>query len=254
MKKLLMIVLLILLLIITSFLVLKNISIAGWTSKNIKNIEDVNKQLEEQIGIAIQKNEQEHPQSIERLEESIKQFKTTKEKYENKIKYISGDVELGVMQINRYKIEALWIALENHAKEENVELLLNVVQNSSLENSYNLEIAVVGEYNSIVDFLYDIEKDDELGFKVENFEMHQYRVKTTTSNPKQDFGTSEPFETTTTTKTEATGTDVVSSATDGQITVNTPTTEETVSYDPKWVEATFVVTNIEIDNINGEFN
>ena len=213
MKKLLMTLLLIILLVITCFLILKNISIVGWTSKGIKDIKQASKQLKEQINIAEQKNEQEYPQTVEKLEETIKKYEETKEKYENKISNISEDVELGVLNIKRYKIETLWITLENYAKEANIELLLDVVKNNVNEDSYNLEIAVVGEYINIVDFLYDIEKDEELNFKIENFEMHQYEEKITTD--------------------------------DG---------EEKILYDPTRVEATFVVNNIEIDNVNGEFN
>lgn len=254
MKKLLMTLLLVLLLIVTCFLIFKNISFAGWTSKSIKNIKEENQQLENQINIAVQKNEQEYPESIKKLEETIEQFEITKAKYDSKIQFASSELGIGIVEIRKYKIETLWIALENYAKEENVKLLLNIVQNPSLENVYNLEIAIVGEYDNIISFLYDIEDSDELNFKIENFEMHQYRVKTTTSDPEQNSGTSEPFNSTTTTTTSPVGKDVVSSATNGEITVDTPPTEEAVSYDPKWVEATFVVNDIQIDNIDGNFN
>lgn len=252
MKKVLMTLVLVVLLMITCFLTLNNISIAGWTSKSIKNIKAANKKLSEQTDIAIQKNKYEYPESVEKLEETIKLYETTKANYESKI--ATGDAELGMVKIKRYKIETLWITIENYAKARNIELLLNVVENNVSENSYNLEIAVVGEYSNIVDFLYDIEKDENLNFKIENFEMHQYRKKTTTTEGEEDVGTNEPFSSTITTKTEPTGTDAVSTATDGKITVATPNTEETVSYDPKWVEATFIINNVEIDNVNGEFN
>ena len=253
MKKVLMTLVLVELLIITCFLTLKNVSIAGWTSKSIKDIKEANKKLSEQTNIAMEKNKQEYPDSVEKLEQAIKLYETTKANYESKIAN-SGDVELGMVQIKRYKIETLWITIENYAKARNIELLLNVVENTVSVNSYNLEIAVVGEYSNIVDFLYDIEKDENLNFKIENFEMHQYRTKTTTTEGEENVETNEPFSSTITTKTEPTGTDAVSNATDGKITVETPNTEETISYDPKWVEATFVINNVEIDNVNGEFN
>lgn len=252
MKKVLMTLILLILLVITCFLTLKNISIAGWTSKSIKDIKAANKKLAEQTNIAMEKNKQEYPESVEKLEETIKLYETTKANYESKIATVSGDTE--ILKIKRYKIETLWITIENYAKSRNIELLLNIVENNVSENSYNLEIAVVGEYSNIVDFLYDIEKDENLNFKIENFEMHQYRIKTTTTEGEEEVGTNEPFSSTIITKEEPTGTDVVNTATNGEITVATPNTEETVSYDPKWVEATFVINNIEIDNVNGEFN
>lgn len=254
MKKVLMLLFLVLLLTMAYFLGTKNVSIANWTSKSISNVKEISKQLDSTIDVAVEKREQEYPQAIEKIEEAIKLYKTTKEKYDNKMKNVSGDIEIGTVEIKRYKIETLWIALENYAKEKNIELLLNVVEDTSAQNTYNLEIAVVGEYNNITDFIYAIEKDDELSFKIEKFEMHQYRVKTTTTGTAENSETKDPFESTTTTKTEVTGTDVVNTATNGKITVDTPEGEESVSYDPKWVEATFVIKGIEIDNINGEFN
>lgn len=181
MKKFLISVLVILLAVLTYFMVMRNISIASWKSKSIQDIKNLNSDLDEQINTAKQINNQEYPQSIENLETSIKNLELAKEKYENKVKYISENVELGVVEIKEYKIERLWIVLENYAKEEGIELKLDVVATASAD-VYDLDITLVGEYMGIMDFIYDIEKDDTLGFKILNFRLEPYSTTTTTNS------------------------------------------------------------------------
>ena len=167
MKKFLISVLAILLAFLTYFLVMEDVPIGNWKNKNVQDIKNLNSKLDEQIDIAKQINHQEYPQAIENLETSIEGLKVAKEKYENKLKYISENVELGVVEIKEYKIERLWIALENYAKEEGIELKLDVVATST-DDVYDLNITLVGEYMGIMDFIYDVEKDDTLGFKILN--------------------------------------------------------------------------------------
>ena len=70
MKKFLISILVILLLVLTYFVVLKNITIATWKSKSINDIKNANNELNKQIDMAKQINNQEYPQSIEKLENS----------------------------------------------------------------------------------------------------------------------------------------------------------------------------------------
>lgn len=170
MKKILISILVVLLAMLTYFLMLEDIKIARWKNKSINDIKSLNKQLEEQIKVSTQANNQEYPASIDKIEESIKNLKIAKEKYDNKMKYLSENVELGIVQVKEYKIERLWIVLENYAKDENVELKLDILDNAK-SDTYDLDITVIGSYIGITDFIYDIEKDDTLGFKILNFKL-----------------------------------------------------------------------------------
>ena len=44
----------------------------------------------------------------------MEKLKIVKKKYQNKMEYVSGNVDLGGVSIKNYKIERLWIALENY--------------------------------------------------------------------------------------------------------------------------------------------
>jgi uncharacterized protein YxeA len=189
MKKVLISILIVLIVILTFFVVFKNINIGEWKSKNINDIKNLNSELEQKINNAKQLNNQDYPNEVNKLDDSMEKLKIVKKKYQNKMEYVSGNVDLGGVSIKNYKIERLWIALENYAKNENVELKLEVVDAAS-KGLYDLNITVAGEYIGITDFIYDIEKDDTLGFKILNFKLTPYVATTTTNNDTNNNTTS----------------------------------------------------------------
>ena len=189
MKKVLISILIVLIMILTYFVVFKNINIGEWKSKNINDIKNLNSELEQKINNAKQLNNQDYPNEVNKLDDSMEKLKIVKKKYQNKMEYVSGNVDLGGVSIKNYKIERLWIALENYAKNENVELKLEVVDAAS-KGLYDLNITVAGEYIGITDFIYDIEKDDTLGFKIINFKLTPYVATTTTNNNTNNNTTS----------------------------------------------------------------
>lgn len=189
MKKVLISILIVLIVILTFFVVFKNINIGEWKSKNINDIKNLNSELDQKINNAKQLNNQDYPNEVNKLDDSMEKLKIVKKKYQNKMEYVSGNVDLGGVSIKNYKIERLWIALENYAKNENVELKLEVVDAAS-KGLYDLNITVAGEYIGITDFIYDIEKDDTLGFKILNFKLTPYVATTTTNNNTNNNTTS----------------------------------------------------------------
>ena len=189
MKKVLISILIVLIVILTFFVVFKNINIGEWKSKNINDIKNLNSELEQKINNAKQLNNQDYPNEVNKLDDSMEKLKIVKKKYQNKMEYVSGNVDLGGVSIKNYKIERLWIALEYYAKIVNVVLKLEVVDAAS-KGLYDLNITVAGEYIGITDFIYDIEKDDTLGFKILNFKLTPYVATTTTNNDTNNNTTS----------------------------------------------------------------
>ena len=225
MKKVLISILIVLIMILTFFVVFKNINIGEWKSKNINDIKNLNSELDQKINNAKQLNNQDYPNEVNKLDDSMEKLKIVKKKYQNKMEYVSGNVDLGGVSIKNYKIERLWIALENYAKNENVELKLEVVASKGL---YDLNITVAGEYIGITDFIYDIEKDDTLGFKILNFKLTPYVATTTTNNNTNNNTTSNTKNTDDQNKT-------------------TQTTTSTTSVRVDKLTATFKVEGVEIE-------
>lgn len=202
MKKFLISVLLVLLIILTYFLVMKNVSIKvfNWTSKNVQDIKNLSNELDSTIAHATQIKQQDYPASISKLEESINNLKKTKANYEAKAKYIEDNVELGVVTTKEYKIERLWIALGKYAKDENINLKVDVID-TSITGKYDLEVTAEGEYIGITDFIYDIEKDDTLGFKILNFKILPKALETTAEDEQNKNTEKNTTQTTTSTNT-----------------------------------------------------
>lgn len=204
MKKVLISIIVVLFMILTYFVIFKNITISNWKSSNINDVKQLDSNLNEKINTAKQLNNQEYPEKVSNLDSSMEKLKVAKKKYESKMEYVSQDVNLDVVNIKSYKIERLWITLENYAKTENVELKLEVLDTSTA-GLYDLSITVVGEYIGITDFIYDIEKDDTLGFKILNFKLLPgVSTTSTTSDPskitnKTTADANKNSETTTTT-------------------------------------------------------
>lgn len=182
MKKILISVLIVLLALLAYFLIFNNIHLGNWKSTSVNNIKEMNGNLDGKISTAEAKIYQEYPASIETLETALSTLRTTKENYEKKTSTISDEIELGVVKLKEYKIERLWIALANYAKREKIELKVDLVE-TSVENVYNLNITLTGDYIGITDFIYDIEKDDTLGFKIMNFKLSP---STSTSSSNTD--------------------------------------------------------------------
>lgn len=170
MRKFLISILIIVLVILACFLVLNDIPIGNWKNKNIDDIKQLNANLDEQIEIAKELKNQQYPTSIENLQTSIDALKTTKERYQSKVSHITDNVELGVVEIKEYKIERLWVTLGNYAKENGVDIQMDLLDTTT-QDVYDLNITLIGGYIGITDFIYDIEKDDTLGFKILNFKI-----------------------------------------------------------------------------------
>ena len=170
MKKIIISIIVILIIVVAFLIIVKDFTVFGWDNKNIDDIKKMNEDLDEEIEIAKEAKEQKYPDAVEKLERAIEDLKKAKERYENKLKYLSEDVELGIVHIKEYKIDRLWVVLGNYAKDESVNLKLDILGTNG-DNTYDLDITIIGSYINITDFIYDIEKDDTLGFKIVNFKL-----------------------------------------------------------------------------------
>ena len=82
-------------------------------------------------------------------------------------------MELGLAgQIQEYKVETLWVKLGTYATTEGTILQMDIKGSSTGGNGrYDLNFTVAGKYVGVTDFIYDIENDSKLGFKIEDFHM-----------------------------------------------------------------------------------
>lgn len=168
MRKILLIVLIVLLLIGAGFTIVSGFElgnfqiwgIKGITSQN-ENIDNKNKELSGLVSVT-------YPGTLDELKTSSETLASTKQEYENKAILVSNSKYY--MQTEKYEIEFLWTRLGNYAKDNNVQITIDVVK-SDTSGLYNLKFTIVGEYSNITEFIYDVENDSKLGFKIEDFNM-----------------------------------------------------------------------------------
>lgn len=190
MKKLLILIIGIGLLILLCVVAFKGLQIGKLKLYSINQIKEASYNLDSKIEEANTEISQNYSKSVDDLNSSIKELNTTKEQYEEKIAALGANSELGLTQIEKYKIEYLWGIIGNYAQDENLKLDLDI-EKTSIDEVYNIKFTVQGTYVGITNFIYDIENDDELNYKIKDFKIEPTIIvsKSTSGNEKTSTDT-----------------------------------------------------------------
>ncbi|MBR0428024.1 MAG: hypothetical protein IJK18_07500 [Clostridia bacterium] len=167
MRKVLFAILAIVLLIFTGFVIYRGTNIGKfeiWGIKQINEENDVIDQKNADLGTLVNVS---YPEAISKLNNSGEVMEENKKEYEEQATMISNSKYL---QKEKYKLEFLWTKIGNYAKDNNVTPKMQVT-NGSTKEVYNLIITAVGRYSNVASFIYAIENDSRLGFKIEDFKM-----------------------------------------------------------------------------------
>ena len=261
MKKILIFILIVLLLVLTYTAFTKGINIGFIKIHSINSIKNESAKLDKDFNNANVLSKKTYPTEVEGLKKAIRELEISKQEYENKKTYNTGNEALGTIEVKTYTIHYLWTVLGNYRKDRGIKSLNLDLEATDIQDVYNLNFTLVGEYTDIREFIYDIEDDEQLNFSVDNFNAKPYTVKTITTTTFPDDGqtkkdTENPYnkitETTTSdsNKKQSTGnkkTQNENAENENAENNSTQTSSEqnkTTTYDPKWIETTFTVENI----------
>lgn len=182
---------------------------------SITGLSEKSKQLDASISDLKQMKDVNFAESAERLEQATANLKGQKEQYASLVGASSESEINSAIQTEKYEVEYLWVKLGNHATKNGITLKMDITKGASLENKrYNLQFTATGKYANITEFIYEIENDSTLGFKVENFKLLPSSSTSTTTNNNNN---------------------------------NTTNNNTTTSYDVQNLVATFTVKDIYID-------
>lgn len=241
MKKLLISIIIILLLILSYFAIAKGIKFLH--IKSINDIKQASQKLDSNFNQANELSSITYPAELQRLEDSIKKLKISKQEYESKKVYNVGDGTIGGITVKTYKIHYLYTILGNYKEDNGIKSINLDLKSTELTDIYDLEFTLVGPYTNVIDFLYEIENDEELNFEIQKLNIEQYSIQssailTDLEEPENNKTESEyPFHD---------YTDInQSSALKGEDYRPEDSKSETV-YDPKWVKVKFTVEDIGI--------
>lgn len=107
-----------------------------------------------------------------KLDEEKAKFDSIKAQYDS-ISNETIEKIIEAYKTHNYDLEWLWIVLGNYAKINNLEITIAEPENTENESKVlgNLTLTVRGRYLDVVDFVFDVETDKELLFKLDNMNM-----------------------------------------------------------------------------------
>lgn len=173
MRKILLIVVIILLLVFGYMSVIKGITIGNMQISSIKQIDENSKMLETKIEELNSLIDIEYPKKMGELKEVSNKMQETKQKYLDETNFTSNEELQTALQIESYDIERLYVKLGVHAKKEGVKIKFTLTS-ASIGDIKDLNFTVEGTYVAITNFLYAIEDDEELKFRIYNFKLVPY--------------------------------------------------------------------------------
>lgn len=171
MRKLLLGLISAMLLALSIYTVICGFSIGSLEIKSVTAIKEANIKLDNKIKNASELRTKTYPQNVTQLETQYKKLMSEKESYEQLLELGVDENGLPLNKIQEYEIEKIWVTMGIYAKKQGVDLKMDISSNNSISKTYDLKFTATGGYIQITDFLYDVERDSTLVFKIEDFKM-----------------------------------------------------------------------------------
>ncbi len=169
MKNILRVILTVLVTILVILLMVKGLSIGSLKIYSISGIIEENKKIDEEIDALNKLKNEDYKKAMDNLNDSAKKLTTAKQSYLDEAS-MSTDSEIKEATISQnYSMEYLWNKVGTYATEEGLKLKWDV--QSAGSGKYTLSFTITGTYISIINYVYDIENDSDLGFTILNFKI-----------------------------------------------------------------------------------
>ena len=170
MRKILISILVCLLLIGSAFFMVNGISKVN--IKGIKGLSEKNEQIEQKISDLSNVISVTYANTESNLKRTANTLQDSKTEYENQAALSNSQSPSYASQLETYDIDYLWTKLGNYARDEKVVIKIDLVASGTSTNLYNLNFTTTGAYVNITNFIYEIENDSKLGFKIDEFKMN----------------------------------------------------------------------------------
>mgnify|MGYP004531590439 CR=1 FL=1 len=180
MRKIILYILLISLVIFSVFIVYKGIP--EIKIESYSSISQENKKLNNLITEANNQKEVEYKKKSDALNTAHKLLESNKESYQELLEIGVDSNGIPLSKIQEYEIEKIWITIGNYAKKEGVDVKMEITSNNSVAGTYDLNFTASGSYTSIEDFLRDLQGDNTLVFKIENFKLVAGGTRSSSNN------------------------------------------------------------------------
>ena len=174
MKNILISVFTIALLVFVIILMAKGISFGRTQILSIPQIIQENDELNKKVEELNTLNNVDYKKNISNLNQAIKTLSKSKTEYLDKASLSTEEEIKEASQKKVYAREYLWSQIGNHATSEGVNLKVEVASSGTTAETYSinrLTFTVNGSYVAIRNFVYSLENDTDLNFRIENFAL-----------------------------------------------------------------------------------
>lgn len=176
MRKILLIIIIVLLLGLGYVCLADGLTLGPVQILSMKQIEEQSQNLKAKIEEVNMQIDVEYPNKISQLKNASKSMQEAKDEYLRYTNLSSDEAIIAARTEKSYAIEFLWAKIGTHAREEGINLKLEIAASSTGANNVNdLKFTVEGTYIAITNFIYAIENDSELDFRIQNFKLLPYK-------------------------------------------------------------------------------
>jgi len=176
MRKILLIIIIVLLFALGYTFLAKGMTFGSVQILSMKQIEEQNQSLNAKIEEANVKIDVDYPNKRSELENASKNMEKAEEEYLRYTNLSSDEDILAARTEKSYAIEFLWAKLGTHARNEGINLKLEIVSSSTGANNVNdLKFTTEGSYIAITNYIYAIENDSDLDFRIQNFKLLPFK-------------------------------------------------------------------------------
>lgn len=91
----------------------------------------------------------------------IENYEAKRKEYEDLAMSATADEIAEANKIEKYLLDYLWIRVGNYANDNNVKFKMTPITSTA-----SLDFDITGSYISVINFIYDIQNDEELNFNI----------------------------------------------------------------------------------------
>lgn len=170
MKDILITVISILLTVVIIICMVKGLTVGSFRILSISNIKQESLNLDNEVDELNNLKNVTYKKKIDDLQTATKDLTTAKQKYLD-LASVSSDEEIQEANLEQtYAMEFLWNKVGPYATKEGVTLKWDV-SSTGVNNKYTLNFTTTGSYVGVISYIYALENDSDLAFRIENFKM-----------------------------------------------------------------------------------
>lgn len=172
MRKILLIIIIVLLVALGYITLVNGLNLGFIKILSVKQIQEGSQELKAKIEEANMAIDVQYPNKMKDLKDASKSMKESRDEYLRYTNLSSDEDILAARTEKSYAIEFLWAKIGTHARKEGINLKLGIAQSSTGANDVNdLKFTAEGSYIAITNFIYAIENDSELDFRIKDFKL-----------------------------------------------------------------------------------